>query len=230
MPIGIELLDDRHAEPEAVRRQLLDITKLNRLFGGTRSVVAALGPLLRAYRSEQRSNGKQLLTVLDIGTGAGDIPAALVRAGRRHGVTIVPFGLDSIPAAAGLARGAGVLTMIGDGSHPPLRDKSVDVVLASQVLHHLPPAQATRWIERFDRLARRAVVVADLYRSRWAMAGMWLVARPLGLSRTSRHDAVLSLRRGYRVAEFQTLFSAAGVQATVRRSPWARVVAYWEPA
>jgi hypothetical protein len=229
VPLGVELLDDPRADPVAVRAHLRDITRLNRLFGGTRSVVQSLEPLWRSVRNEPGVNGKRLVTLLDVGTGAGDIPAAIVRAARRSGITVVPFGLEIIPEAARLARGAGVLAVIGSGDHPPLEDKSVDIVTASQVLHHLPPAQAATWIARFDRLARRAVVVADLYRSYWAMAGMWLAAQPLGLSRTSRHDAVLSLRRGYRLDEFRALCALAGVPAKVRRAPLARVVAVWEP-
>ncbi len=34
-----ELLDDRHADASAVRDELHDIARLNRLFGGTRAVV-----------------------------------------------------------------------------------------------------------------------------------------------------------------------------------------------
>jgi hypothetical protein len=106
----------------------------------------------------------------------------------------------------------------------------VDVVTASQVLHHLPRDVVRRWIEVVDRLARRVVVLADLRRSRLAMAGVWGAALGLGLSRVTRHDAVLSLRRGYTQPEFDALLAAAGVTAVTRRRLGFRLVAAWRPS
>lgn len=230
-PPGAELLDDPRADPEAVRAELQDIARLNRWFGGTRAVVAALKPLFGTSDVQRETgNGKRACTLLDLGTGGGDIPRAVVAAGRRHGVQVIPIGLDLIPAAAAVARRNGVHAVVGDGNLPPFAAKSVDVVVASQVLHHLAPAVAVRWIVELDRLARRAVVVADLYPSRLAMAGLWLAAGPLGMSGTTRRDGVLSLRRGFTVARLRSLCHAAGVRARVYRRAWARVVAVWEPS
>jgi len=103
------------------------------------------------------------------------------------------------------------------------------VIVASQVLHHLPRAVAVRWIASFDRLARRAVVLADLRRSRVAMAGVWLVSFPLGMSGATRRDAVVSLRRGYTKREFNGILREAGVPAVARCRPGFRIVAAWEP-
>jgi hypothetical protein len=107
--------------------------------------------------------------------------------------------------------------------------KSVDFVIASQVLHHLETDVAIRWITEFDRVARRAVVIADLRRSWIAMAALWAVSFPLRLHPTTRHDGVLSLRRGYTAQELEALLRAAGVRARVRRRPIARLVTLWEP-
>jgi hypothetical protein len=106
----------------------------------------------------------------------------------------------------------------------------VDVVTASQVLHHLPRATAVRWIAAFDRLARRAVVLADLRRSRLGMAAAWVAALGLGMSACTRHDAVVSLRRGYTTRELDALLAAAGVAARARYAPGFRIVAAWAPA
>jgi len=221
--LGRELLDDPHADPAAVRAQLADIARLNRLFGGTRAVVAALEPILR------RADHRGAWTLLDVGTGCGDIPHAVAAAARRHGIELRTVGLERIPEAARLARAAGLRAVIGDGNALPFPPRSVDIVLTSQVLHHLPRPTAIRWIAALDALARRAVVVADLQRSRWAMAGVWLAAAALGMDRSTRKDAVLSLRRGYKKEEMEELCTAAGVSAKVSGHRWARLVAVWEP-
>ena len=224
--IGSEVLDDPGAEPAAVRATLQDIARINTLFGGTRAVVEALEPFFRNGTERGR------WTLLDVGTGLGDIPRAAAVAARRHGIALTLVGIERIPAAARAARdgGADLSVILADGSALPLRPGSVDVVIASQVLHHLTREAAVRWIAGFDRLARRAVVLADLRRSRAAMAGIWLASLALGFSRVTRHDAVLSLRRGYTRSEFNELLVAAGVPAAARYRPGARVVAAWAPA
>jgi 2-polyprenyl-3-methyl-5-hydroxy-6-metoxy-1,4-benzoquinol methylase len=220
-PVGAELLDDPAAEPAAVRRQLADIARLNRWFGGVDCVVRALEPVFR-----RATPGAW--TLLDIGTGGGDIPRAVARAARRHGISLTAIGFDRIPTAARVARAAGLEAVIGDGDAMPFRRPAADVVLASQVLHHLPRATATRWIAALNALARRAVVIADLRRSRAAMAGVWLAALAMGMPASTRHDAVLSLRRGYKKEELEGLTRLAGVPARVSGRRWARLVAVWE--
>jgi 2-polyprenyl-3-methyl-5-hydroxy-6-metoxy-1,4-benzoquinol methylase len=229
--IGTELLDDRQADPALVGSELRDIARLNALFGGTRAVMEALVPLFRAAARDAGCGMRDARwTLLDVGTGSGDIARAAVAAARRHGLELTPLGIDLNRTAARLARSGGLAMIVADGSRLPLGPRSVDVVVASQVLHHLPRPAAVRWIAAFDRMARRAVVLADLRRSRVAMGGVWAASFGLGMSSVTRHDAVVSLRRGYTRREFDALLVAAGVPARARYRPGFRIVAAWEPA
>jgi len=237
--IGAELLDDPHAEPAAVRAQLADIARLNRLFGGTRAVVDALEPFFKSAGTRDAledsltvaGGGKRerRWTLVDVGTGCGDIPCAAATCARRYGIALSLVGIERIPAAARLARAAGLTAVLADGGALPLGPGTVDVVIASQVLHHLPRELAVRWIASFDRVARRAVVLADLRRSRLAMAGVWMASLGLGFRRQTRHDAVLSLRRGYTRREFNAMLTSAGVPAVAQYRPGCRIVAAWAP-
>lgn len=220
--IGVEVLDDPGADPALIRAELTDLILLNRWFGGTRAVIDALLPLLPAPG--------HACTLVDVGTGSGDIPRAVARAARRRGVTVTAVGVDRSPLAARVAVTTGLPTVVSDGSSLPLASRSVDFVIASQVLHHLEPEVATRWIRELDRVARRAVVIADLRRTRAAMAAVWLVSFPLGLHPATRRDAVLSLRRGYTVTELDAMLRNAGVNPMIWRSPIARLVAVWRPS
>jgi hypothetical protein len=229
--IGVELLDDPHAEPGAVRTQLADLARLNRLFGGTRAVVEAIEPFLQAAEDGgvERGRGTHRWTLLDVGTGLGDIPRAVAARARRYGITLSLVGVERNPTAARAARATGLAAVLADGGALPLGSGAVDVVLASQVLHHLPREQAVRWVASFDRVARRAVVLADLRRSRLAMAAIWAASLGLGFGRQTRHDAVLSLRRGYTLGEFNAMLGEAGVPPVARYRPGARIVAAWSP-
>ena len=227
--IGTELLDDRRADPHAVRNELRDIARLNTLFGGTKAVLDALEAFFRDSCNVQPATCDVPWTLLDVGTGSGDIALAAVAAARRHGITLTAIGLEVIPAAAQLTRANGVEVVLGDGGALPFGAKSIDIVIASQVLHHLPRAVAVRWIASFDRVARRGVVLADLRRSRIAMAGAWLAGHALRMGATTRHDAVVSLRRGYTRVELTAMLREAGVSTAPRYRPGFRIVAAWEP-
>jgi len=227
--IGTELLDDPRADPVLVGRQLRDIARLNALFGGTRAVLRELEPFFERRRRERGKGKGETWTLLDVGTGSGDIALATRAAARRRGIDLMAIGLELNPTAARIASAAGVPTIVADGNALPLGPRSVDVIVASQVLHHLPRAVAVRWIAAFDRVARRAVVLADLRRSRVAMAGVWAASVGLAMSGLTRHDAVVSLKRGYTLPEFRAMLEGAGVTAVVRYQPGFRIVASWAP-
>lgn len=231
--IGTELLDDRRADPVAVGHELRDIARLNALFGGTRAVTTALEPYFAHAGNGPRATGNLSWTLLDIGTGLGDVPRAAARTARRYGIALRLIGIEINRAAARLAQGydlgVPLSAVLADGGTLPLAPRSVDIVVMSQVLHHLTRAAAVRWIAACDALARRAVVIADLRRSRLAMAGVWTAGLMLGMDGVTRHDAVVSLRRGYTRAEFSAMLRDAGVHAVARYRPGFRVVASWSP-
>jgi SAM-dependent methyltransferase len=227
---GVELLDAPDADAALATRSLRDVAMANRLFGGTSAVLAALRPLLRRTHAVARADDRAL-TLLDVGTGLGDIPARARRLAQRHGVALSTLGLERTLPMASAARARAKAVCVGDGLSLPFADRCVDVVTCSQVLHHFADADATRLLREMDRVARRLVIVADLRRSWLAAAGIWAASFPLGFHAVSRHDGVLSVLRGYRVAELASL-----VRTAVGTAPLAwdhrgfRVLASWSPA
>lgn len=222
-PIGTELLDDPSAHPDTVRRSLANIARANRWFGGTASLTWALG---RALRGTPRGTR---LTLLDLGTGAGDLPRAARRWAARRGITLVPLGLELSRVAARMAEGAGVPTMVGLATAPPVRPGSVDVVLISQLAHHLAPAGVVQLLRAADAIARRAVIVLDLRRARLARVAFRAGAALLRFDAVTTHDGLVSIRRGYAPAELRALARTAGIAATITRRPGYRLVATWHP-
>lgn len=222
--IPSETLDHADAPAALVRASLADIRRANALFGGRQAVLGALEPFLRRAKPGER------LSLLDLGTGAGDIPRAAQRLADRCGVHLRTLGIEHHRTAARVAREAGVVPLVGDVDVLPLRRRSVDFVVMSQLLHHAPRERAVAWIRAADQVARRGVVVADLRRARLAMWGIWLVSFPLAFHPVSRRDGVLSVRRGFTPSELTTLLREAGVGAVAAARPGWRVVASWAPA
>jgi hypothetical protein len=170
------------------------------------------------------------LTLLDLGTGLGDLPRVAERWGARRRLRLVPVGLEVNRAAATLARKQGLPVALACAGSAPLRDKSVDVVLVSQVAHHLTGDSVVRLLRTCDRLARVAVIVGDLHRHPLAAPAFWVGGRLLGFDRVTLHDGVTSIKRGFSPSELLDLMRRAGVAGTVHRRPGFRLVATWAPA
>lgn len=222
-PVGVELLDDPAADPAAVAASLRDIARANRWFGGTAAMRRGLARALAGLPAGAT------VTLVDLGTGLGDLPRAATRWAARRGVRLVAVGLERSPVAARLATAGGVPCAVGCAGATPLRDKSVDIVLVSQLVHHLAHESVVRLFRECDRVARRAVVVADLRRGRLGPLVYWVGARALRFDPITVADGLTSLRRGYTADELRALLRAAGVHATVERRPGYRLVATWRP-
>jgi SAM-dependent methyltransferase len=221
--LGAELLDDPAADPATVAASLRDIARANRWFGGAAAVRWGLGRALAGLPPGAA------VTLVDLGTGLGDLPRAAGRWAARRGVRLTLLGLERSPVAARLADAGGVPCAVACAGSAPLRDHSVDVVLVSQLAHHLSRDSAVRLFRECDRVARRAVIVADLRRGRLGPLLFWAGARALGFDPVTVADGMTSIRRGYTVDELGGLLRQAGVHATVERRPGYRLVATWRP-
>ena len=221
--VGEELLDDPSADPAAVATSLRNIGRANRWFGGATAVRFGLA---RTLAGVPRGT---TLTLLDLGTGMGDLPRVAVRWAVARGMRLVPAGLELNRVAARLAAGAGVPTALACAGAPPIRDKSVDVVLVSQVAHHLTGASVVDLLRICDRLARKAVIVADLRRSPIAPSLFWCGARAFGFDPVTVADGMTSIRRGFIPNEMRSFMTRAGIEGQVYRRPGFRLVATWLP-
>lgn len=223
-PLGQEALDRPGAPRAVVEATLRDIARVNVWLGGRAAAAFGLDALLDGPLPQRE------LTLCDVGAGSGDIAHYLARRAARRGVTLTPLVMERHPVAARLCRRAGLPAAVSDGAHLPLGDRAVDVVLASQVLHHLGRDTAAALLRELDRVARLGVIVADLRRHLMAALGIWLASYPLRLHPVTRRDGVTSVRRGFTPGELGHLLRLAGVSGAVHRRPGYRLVAFWKVA
>ena len=219
---GVEILDDPDVAPEIVTRSLADVVRSNSLFGGLSSAIDELKEALRELPARA--------TLLDVGTGLGDIPCRAREVARGMGVELTTVGLDSALELARASRPVLTLAVCGDALRLPFADHSVDIVMCSQVLHHFAGADALELLREMNRVARTRVIVSDLRRSWIAAAGLWLLSFPLRFHAVSRHDGVVSVMRGFTPEELvDTVREAVARKTVVRRRRAFRVTTSWAP-
>jgi 2-polyprenyl-3-methyl-5-hydroxy-6-metoxy-1,4-benzoquinol methylase len=220
---GFEILDDPTVDDEVRARSLADVARSNTIFGGARAVQAELAAVLRGSSATS-------VSLLDVGTGIGDIPALAMDEWRARGVTITAFGIDISPCLLHRAREKGLIPVCADALALPIATKSVDIVTCSQTLHHFEARDAIAVLRELDRVARVRVIISDIRRSWLAAAGIWLASYPLHFHPVSRHDGVVSVLRGFTPGELRELVRTSTEQTPVaRRRLGFRTTASWVP-
>lgn len=225
----------RRREPEVMDQPDLDERRhVEALRGLARInvVSASAGILWPTIAKLARASLPKPLRVLDIATGAGDVPIRLARRARRAGLPVFISGCDISPTAVAFAtkRAMAADVPVSFTNFNILADaipELVDVVTCSLFLHHLDEPEAELLLRKMAASAR-CVLVNDLARSR---RGLWLAhaaTRLLSRSPVVHIDGPRSVEAAYTPAEALDLARRAGMQnATVSRRWPCRYLLSW---
>lgn len=224
-----ELLDAPDCSPELVAASYRFMEIVNRLFGGV--------AVVRRFLAQQQPRGanshvEASLHVLDIGSGSCDIPLAMVRWARRTGRTIRFTCLEPSAGAAHIARRRlaatpdAAIRLLEEDAFTHETDEPYDCAVSSMCFHHMIDDEILRLLEHLRHQVRGPVLINDLLRSRWSTLAARGLLAAVGAPAGVRHDALLSIRRGFRPHELATLLNRLpNSTATVRTAPFFRVAA-----
>lgn len=187
------------AEIIAGYRQL---ARANRLFFFSHPFVFTLPRLLGAERC-------RALTLLDVGAGDGLLGRRLKAWAQRRGWRWEVTNLDV--NARALALNAGGRNVTGSALALPFPDAQFDVVIASQMTHHLADAEVVTHFREAWRVARHAVLLSDLHRNPFLYGLVWAGSWLAGFNRAMREDGLISVQRGFRLDEWRGHAAAAGI-------------------
>jgi len=203
-----ELMDKATFGPQEVNDTFRFIEPVNRWLGGSRAILSFF------ERESQSWSTSQSYEILDVGCGSGDIPVTLARWGQRRGFRLHIQAIDNHPDTLELARHRGrnypEITFDRQDLYDLAGDQA-DYVLLSMLLHHLPDDAIPAVLQRMLTVCRRKVAVNDLLRAPLAYCGTWLFS--LFASAVFRHDARLSVRKGFTLDELKKLLADHGFRS-----------------
>jgi 2-polyprenyl-3-methyl-5-hydroxy-6-metoxy-1,4-benzoquinol methylase len=217
-----EQMDEPAVDPRLLERALRFIRRINSLLGYTRATLQHLDRLTDEWHS-QGSGGASSerrdrpLRILDVATGTADVPEAIVRWAAKRGINVEVVGLDLHAHTLAYAKQIAnpIIGLVrGDALQLPFDDGAFDVVMTSMFLHHLPDDLAGRVLAEMARVASLGVIAADLERSPVALA--WITLFTLFADPLVKHDARISVRQAFTMAEMDALAKRSGLG-------WARV-------
>ena len=210
-----EWIDGSDYTGEEFRDCLSDLRRINQLLGGQRALARRLFPLIEA-------TGRSHIRLLDIGTGSADLPRMVVEWARQRGRRVDFVVVDLHPLAVREARDwvvdyPEILVVQADAFQLPFVEGGFDFVMASLFLHHFEDEAAARLLQRLSRVAREAFLINDLRRHPLAYYSIrcltWLFTR----NRLVRHDAAVSVLRGFQDADWRKIAGLAGLSIGVHR-------------
>lgn len=219
-----EYLDGPDCDPALAVASYRFMEMINACFGGIRAVQCFL-----AAEMEGRKAGAPL-RLLDIGSGSCDIPLAVSRWARAQGIPLRVTCLEVSEHAVDMARmqlgraGDPAVRLIQEDvfTHQPA--EPYDCAVGSMCFHHFSDEQILALLHRLRGFVHSSVLINDLRRSRLAFlaAHALLVGAPVGV----RHDALLSIRRGFDLDELAGLLNQLeGATVSVKPAWWFRVAA-----
>lgn len=222
-----ELMDDPDCDPGALRRTYALFQPINRLVAGWRRIyLRQLRPALSPTRTT---------TLLDIGSGGGDVPRALAAWAARDGLLLDVTAIDPDARAHDFASALEPVPHLdfrrATSAELVAADERYDIVTSNHLLHHLDEVELAALLTDSERLARRLVVHNDIARSGLAYAAYRAATTPLARRSFAHFDGSLSIRRSYRAPELRTAVSALGADDGWRVDtavPF-RVILRWAP-
>ncbi len=208
-----EWLDD--APFPAAQRNLQDLARINRWFGGHRALLEVFRTLAHPYDH---------FTVLDVGAASGDMGQCL-RARYRNAVVV---SLDHHLSHLRCAPGPRVAA---EATAPPFDERSFDFVLCSQFLHHFSDRAAADLVKDLLRLSKRALVIFDLERHPIPYRFLPWTRRLFGWSDMTVHDGSVSVAAAFTAPELLAIAGQARAERTrvQRHWPWFRISVVLSP-
>jgi ubiquinone/menaquinone biosynthesis C-methylase UbiE len=189
-----ELLDEHDAPQADMERSLRDLRRINRYLGG-----------ITTYRRMLRRFGT-VRSVLDLGAGTADLLETI------RG-DVLRIALDfKIDHLLYMRHGSRARRVVADARYLPFRTQSIDIVTSSHFFHHFDASENKTILAEADRVSRRGVAITDTRRHYAPLLFISLLGKLHLVGRITALDGPGSVRRGYTVAEAQSIADSIGAR------------------
>lgn len=202
-----EMLDRDEWSGEEIDCALGAIRQVNRLYGGDRMHT-------RLFRQVAGRMQQGKIEILEVASARGEVLQTAMRMLQKKNfdvrVSLLDRSMQHLPKANGWPKDLPQPRLLGgDALAIPLEDNSVDVVSSCLFLHHLSAGDARLFLKEALRVARVAVLVNDLERTRtnYYLSRLQTLVDPSWLS---RHDGPTSVRQAYTFAELEAMLRETG--------------------
>jgi len=205
-----ENLDKGTYTPEEYEGCLVELRRVNRWLGDAKT-------LQDLFLTEIEQRDLQSFSVLDVGAGSGELLRVAAKWARETNRTarLVGLELNERSAKSILEESREfpeIHSIRADGLRLPFANRAFDYTIQSLTLHHFDDEGGVRLLREMGRVAARGVFVIDLHRSRMAYFFYTTLGKLFLHNRLIREDGALSILKGWKADELESLGRRAGMQ------------------
>jgi SAM-dependent methyltransferase len=206
-----ELMDSDETDFATFRDCLVDLAKVNRLTLAYRPTLRFFADLDRAGRLPR----DRAITVVDVGSGFGDMLRKIDRWAVRRGLRLDLIGVDLNPWSARTAIAAALpgrlIRYVTANVFDFSAGRPIDIVISSLFTHHLDDALLVRFIAWMEANAAIGWFVNDLHRHPLPYHAFRIASRALRFHHFVQHDGPISIARAFDAHDWRDALAAAGL-------------------
>lgn len=215
-----EIMDDFELKGDAMKKVLTDLKNVNKWLGGNKISIRGIVKLL-----PDGSKAKKI-TIVDLGCGDGAILRECARFAKKAGYDFQLIGIDANAFILEEARRRSldypnISFLEKDVFSTEIKELDYDIALCTLFLHHFSTDDLKTLIQHFFDHATIGVVINDLHRSRLAFWLFNLVSFFLIKTPIARKDGLISVARGFKRKELESLSQHIENSTSVISWKWA---------
>lgn len=203
-----EIMDDLTISGHVVDQTLRELNTINKRLGGNRISVSAF---------KQMSNGKEGITLADLGCGGGDVMVEMARWAQRKKLNATFIGVDANKNIVAYAKKNtesfseikySTLNILSD----EFKKQSFDIIHCCLFIHHFTTKELISLFRQFRDQARVGVIINDLHRHPLAFWSIAILTSLFSKSIMVKNDASVSVSRGFKRHELKSILKEAGIE------------------
>jgi 2-polyprenyl-3-methyl-5-hydroxy-6-metoxy-1,4-benzoquinol methylase len=211
-----ELLDQDDIPFEAIQRNMKELDVINTWLGGHRITLNGLKRLIQ---------NRKKITICEIGCGGGDNLVAVEKWCKRQNITAKFIGIDINPHCIAVAKSkfenSNSRFIASDFRLVKFRDEKTDIIFSSLFCHHFTNDELISMLSWMQNNATVGFFINDLHRHVLAYYSITFLTRIFSRSWLVKHDAPLSVLRGFIRKELTSLLDQAGILSKTIEWKWA---------
>jgi 2-polyprenyl-3-methyl-5-hydroxy-6-metoxy-1,4-benzoquinol methylase len=212
---NLELLDHPEIPAADIERNMFELEIINRKLGGHDITIQGF---FQVFTNQTR------LHICEIGCGGGDNGKALENRLEKMDIELTYTGIDINPDCIRVAKNRKWLSatqfLINDYKNVHF-EMPPDILFCSLFCHHFKEKELIEMFRWLNKNSHMGFFINDLHRHPLAYYSIRLLTSLFSNSYLVKHDAPLSVLRGFKKKELENILSKAGISNFTIQWKWA---------